>query len=327
MRLTQEEWQIRREEVLLASKTCRTVDEIIETTQIEKNQIQTLYKKFPEEAEMIKNNLRENKKKIKTKRTTKKKTNSCEKETSIIMLDTCVKEIWNFVSLLEGFVERGNRLGISDLVLEELNRQQNYGTSATKLLHVIKDNIEQFEYYAIKETKRETVTVDQTIIEACKENPNIKLLTADKEMYIRATLQGVKTIYVSKNLSRINESKFSFGKKKHKKQNSVDISNVFLDDGQVVYVKENNENQYSKVFSKKGEEKHGILVYLEEGDHIFSCFKKDIYLMFSDVEFDKQGFNEGIKRYQTKIYDTKNLTMISLTEYKSFIKQADRILS
>lgn len=50
MRLTQEEWQRRREEVLLASKTCRTVDEIIETTQIEKNQIQTLYKKFPEEA-------------------------------------------------------------------------------------------------------------------------------------------------------------------------------------------------------------------------------------------------------------------------------------
>lgn len=100
-----------------------------------------------------------------------------------------------------------------------------------------------------------------------------------------------------------------------------------MDDGQVVYVKENNENQYSKVFSKKGEEKHGILLYLEEGDHIFSCFKKDIYLMFSDVEFDKQGFNEGIKRYQTKVYDTKNLTMISLPEYKSFIKQADRILS
>lgn len=76
MKVTQEDWKKRLEEVLIASQDCKSVIEIAEITDYSRSLINNLLKKFPKEAELIRQNLQKNATKTKTKKKKRKgKTN------------------------------------------------------------------------------------------------------------------------------------------------------------------------------------------------------------------------------------------------------------
>lgn len=61
MRISQEEWNKRLEEVKLASEECSSIEELTEITDYNTNGINYMLKKFPKDAEQIKENLNRNK--------------------------------------------------------------------------------------------------------------------------------------------------------------------------------------------------------------------------------------------------------------------------
>ena len=68
MRISQEEWNKRLEEVKLASEDCKTIEEIVGITDYSRYIIKQLFEKFPEEAKEIQANLAKNNGKTKKKK-------------------------------------------------------------------------------------------------------------------------------------------------------------------------------------------------------------------------------------------------------------------
>lgn len=90
MRLSQEEWNKRLEEVKLASEDCKSIKEMAEVTDFNINIINTVLKKFPEDAKQIKENLDSNKKvKKKAKRKIRKPDINKRLEQIILASETC----------------------------------------------------------------------------------------------------------------------------------------------------------------------------------------------------------------------------------------------
>lgn len=61
MRLSQEEWNKRLDELKLASEDCKSIREMAEITDLNVNNINAVLRKFPKDAEAIKKNLDSNK--------------------------------------------------------------------------------------------------------------------------------------------------------------------------------------------------------------------------------------------------------------------------
>ena len=176
MRISQEEWNKRLEEVKLASEECSSIEELTEITDYNTNGINYMLKKFPKDAEQIKENLNRNKeRKRKTEskirkpgETTLKKVNALtagiveeklakkeekikkEKEPSknntyFVMLDTSICDTEDIFHILETYAKEGKKLALTDVVLEELANLQKNNTkqaaAAREFLYIIMDNL------------------------------------------------------------------------------------------------------------------------------------------------------------------------------------------
>ena len=282
MKISNEEWRKRLEDVILASQDCKTVTEIAEITDYSLFIIQSVLRKFPKEAVIIRNNMRGNsklkkhrntnkkngqqnkekinkilkasetcksfaeiskktgfsyfviksnlakfpeeekaineilsrnkgkdvkpktngKKEIK-KETTKKAQDNKIEEQSIVMLDTSIVEIPRIFDILKEYVEEKNILGVTDVMLEETAKlqkiQDTTGKRAVNMLYIIMDNIDFFKLYEVKHKMRKGETIDEAIINCAINTKGALLLTADKEMYIKAILKGGKARYLGRN--------------------------------------------------------------------------------------------------------------------------------
>lgn len=401
MRLSHEEWNKRLEEVKLASEDCKTIAEIIQITDYNREVIKTLFKKFPEEANKIKDNLDKNKemrvkkkrepdnkkrlskileasetcksfaeisrvtgfsdfiiknvlvkfpndekqvrekveenKKAKTSKEEKPKKISKKKGEktikNVIMLDTSVCRVSNIFNILEEYIQQQNMLGISDLTLQELagikKCSGTIGKNARDMINIVKSNLEFFKYFRIREKIREKETIDQAIIEACIPEENITLITADKEMYIQATLQGVDTKYLADEENKW-DYKFDSKPKRHcpNSKNMIKVYGTSLENGNLVYEDLEKENQFVKVFSRMGNEKQGKKIYLEKGDHIFIFTKREEYSTFVDYQVYEKTIEQMDMRYNRRLYDCDYdiLISINIPEYKDFILQAQKAL-
>lgn len=90
MRLSQEEWNKRLDELKLASEDCKSIREMAEITDLNVNNINAVLRKFPKDAEAIKKNLDSNKplKKV-TKRKSNKPDISKRIEQILLASETC----------------------------------------------------------------------------------------------------------------------------------------------------------------------------------------------------------------------------------------------
>lgn len=343
MRISQEEWNKRLEEVKLASEDCKTISEIVQITDYNRNSIKTLFKKFPEEEKMIKENLAKNKSNQNTTFKVEKSISKSKNDNdfSIVMLDTSVSNLDNIFEILEEYAQDGKILGITDVVLEKLEFLQSADNSTTRastcdLLHIIKDNIPSFQLFEVKYNMREKETIHEAVINATlKLNGKALLLTSDKGMYIRAALKGVKVKLLLNTIAQ--EKKFVFdldkgeekseekGKEK-KKKNIVTFIDAHEEEGKLFYKRKKRKTQIVKIFSRFGEEKQGDEIELEIGDHIFICTKRKDYISFLDYEVYHLKKDRFLKRYSTKSYNCDSIVNVENPEYKKFIEQARKTL-
>ena len=403
MRISQEEWNKRLEEVKLASEDCKTIEEIVGITDYSRYIIKQLFEKFPEEAKEIQDKLAKNNGKTKKKKSRKpnnkrrltkileasetckslvelskitgfsdyvikntlskfpdeekqvremleenKKAKTCKEEKpkkmskkkggktikNVIMLDTSVCRVSNIFNILEEYIQQQNMLGISDLALQELagikKSSGTIGKNARDMINIVKSNLEFFKYFRIREKIREKETIDQAIIEACIPEENITLITADKEMYIQATLQGVDTKYLADEENKW-DYKFDSKPKRHcpNSKNMIKVYGTSLENGNLVYEDLEKENQFVKVFSRIGNEKQGKKIYLEKGDHIFIFTKKEEYSTFVDYQVYEKTIEQMDMRYNKRLYDCDYdiLISINIPTYRDFILQAQKALT
>lgn len=362
MRISQEEWNKRLEEVKLASEECSSIEELTEITDYNTNGINYMLKKFPKDAEQIKENLNRNKeRKRKTEsnirkpgETTLKKVtaltagiveeNLAKKEEKIkeekepnsknntffVMLDTSISDTEDIFHILETYAKEGKKLALTDVVLEELANLQKSNTkqaaAAREFLYIIMDNLSSFELFKVKHEMKENETVDEAVIEFCIKLKNkVLLLTSDKEMFIKAMLQKVNTRYLSKNPEEREKKIFDLRKRKNKK-NIVEFIDILIQDGKAIYVDKNRNNQYIRVFSRNKEEKQGRAIALEKGDHIFMCTAKEEYMTFADYEIYDTTVNTVNMKYNYRIYGCDSVISLVQPEYKKFAEHARRTL-
>ena len=106
MRISQEEWNKRLEEVKLASEDCKTIEEIVGITDYSRYIIKQLFEKFPEEAKEIQANLAKNNGKTKKKK--RRKPNNKRRLTKILEAsETC-----------KSFAELSKATGFSDFIIK-----------------------------------------------------------------------------------------------------------------------------------------------------------------------------------------------------------------
>ena len=203
----------RLNKILKASETCKSFAEISKKTGFSYFVIKSNLAKFPEEEKAINEILSRNKgkdvkpktngKKEIKKETTKKAQDNKIEEQSIVMLDTSIVEIPRIFDILKEYVEEKNILGVTDVMLEETAKlqkiQDTTGKRAVNMLYIIMDNIDFFKLYEVKHKMRKGETEDEAIIKCAINTEGSLLLTADKEMYIKAILKGGKSRYLERN--------------------------------------------------------------------------------------------------------------------------------
>ena len=143
-KISKEEWRKRITELLKASEICRTISEVIKMTGYSRNVIQFTLKQFEDEANEFYENLKNN-----------KKQKDKNKKDKIIMLDTSICEIDHFFNVLEEYIQKGYIIGITDILLDELDYlQKSQNKSACKMLHIILNNITFFKLFEEKKFRR-----------------------------------------------------------------------------------------------------------------------------------------------------------------------------
>lgn len=133
MRISQEEWNKRLEEVKLASEDCKTISEIVQITDYNRNSIKTLFKKFPEEAKEIQDNLNKNKA-VKAKKKKSRKPNNKIRLTKILEAsETC-----------KSFKELSNVTGFSNIIIK--NTLAKFPDEEKKVRENLEKNKKRKEY-------------------------------------------------------------------------------------------------------------------------------------------------------------------------------------
>lgn len=106
MRISQEEWNKRLEEVKLASEDCKTIEELVGITDYSRYIIKQLFEKFPDEAKEIQANLAKNNGKTKKKK--RRKPNNKRRLTKILEASETCKSL----------VELSKITGFSDYIIK-----------------------------------------------------------------------------------------------------------------------------------------------------------------------------------------------------------------
>ena len=326
--------------ILEASETCKSLVELSKITGFSDYIIKNTLSKFPDEEAKVRENLAKNK----GKQNTKCKAENIEgiysdldakKEKKVVMLDTSVCNANDMLHFLERYVQQGHTLGITDIVLDELDNLQNTECkskkAACKLLHIIKDNIPAFKLFELKSEEQQSSN-DELLIKACKKENTI-LLTSDKVMFIKASLKGIKSEYIlhqdneeSQGELKFNNTSVNSVKRVVNKKNIHGLCDAIVTNGKLIFFDNNRENQLNKVFSRTGEEKQGAEIVLEVGDHIFISSAKEDYITFADYEVYTTSENIFYMRYSCRSYITDAIVNVNNLEYKKFIEQARKTL-
>ena len=336
----------RLNKILKASETCKSFAEISKKTGFSYFVIKSNLAKFPEEEKAINEILSRNKgenvepktngkKEIKEK-TTKKTQNNKTEHQSIVMLDTSVVEIPKIFDILKEYVEEKNILGVTDVMLEETANlqkiQDTTGKRAVNMLYIIMDNIDFFKLYEVKHKMRKGETEDEAIIKCAINTEGSLLLTADKEMYIKAILKGGKSRYLERNENNPRKAMKFFPepedeKKVDNKPKMVELVDTQNISGKLVYVIKNRKDQFVRVFSSEGKVKEGNNICLEIGDYVYIYTMKEEYSTFADYEVCDIQSNKCALRFSRRIYNMDSLeNFIEDPQHIEFIKEADEVL-
>ncbi len=122
MRISQEEWNKRLEEVKLASEDCKTIEEIVGITDYSRYIIKQLFEKFPEEAKEIQDNLAKNNSKTKKKK--RRKPNNKRRLTKILEASETCKSLIE-LSKITGFSDYVIKNTLSKFPDEEAKVREN----------------------------------------------------------------------------------------------------------------------------------------------------------------------------------------------------------
>ena len=128
MRISQEEWNKRLEEVKLASEDCKTIEEIIGITDYSRYIIKQLFEKFPEEAKKIQDNLAKNNSKTKKKK--RCKPNNKRRLTKILEASETCRSLVE-LSKITGFSDYIIKNTLSKFPDEEAKVRENLAKNKT----------------------------------------------------------------------------------------------------------------------------------------------------------------------------------------------------
>lgn len=315
-KISKEEWRKRITELLKASEICRTISEVIKMTGYSRNVIQFTLKQFEDEANEFYENLKNN-----------KKQKDKNKKDKIIMLDTSICEIDHFFNVLEEYIQKGYIIGITDILLDELDYlQKSQNKSACKMLHIILNNITFFKLFEEKSLEEQN-SPDERIMR-CSKREGTDLLTSDKMFCIKSKLKGINARYIGQNDNEKDIPNLFFNVKKEniekiKKNKLAYIPNAHFKNNFLVYSKGTGKKQYNKIFTKDFQEKQGNEIALEIGDHVFRATEKEDFIMFMHYEICDNTSNYcSYIRFKYNSYKCDTIINVNDERYKSFIKEA-----
>lgn len=314
-KISETEWKKRLEEVIEASKSSKTIKEIIVKTEYSRPIISTIFKKFPEEEKIVRENL---------KKSAKSKIHNSVSESNekIILIDSSLYSYSNVFEVLEKYVKDGYKIGITDFVLDEIDEfyRRKYEL-ASQMLSIIFYNI---SYFKLFEEKEEQGRIER-IINSCLKHKT-ELASTDKRMCIQAVLKGVKTKYIRLE-KEDNIPVFEvLSDEKIKKRGLAYIPNVITQNNELIFI--DDKKQFIKVFNRAWKPKEGDTIVLEEGDHVLRAKEKRDVIVFVHYEIctTSSRFCSYI-RNKYNAYKCDPIIKIGDTRFKKFLEEAKRFFN
>ena len=316
-----------RKLIIEESKNCKNLKELEKNTGLSYFIIKKRLSNFPIEQQEVKNKIIKNKiKNNTTQKDSNEKKIVDDNNQKVIMIDTSTCSVEDIFYYMEDYVRNGYVLGITDIVLDELdNLQKGKSKEACTMLYIILYNISFFKFYEEK-TIEEQDTPDEKILKACKEN-GTELITSDKMMCIKALLKGIKARYINNNpTEKMENLLFNLeieDPKKIRKNRRAFVPNANFKNNYLIYSKKSENKEYVKVFTRNGQEKYGSEIAIETGDHIFLAKDKGDYITFIDYEIcNKSSKYCAYIRTNYKSYKCDVVINISDERYKKFLEEA-----
>lgn len=297
-----------------AAETATTIKEVEDLTGLSKSQITTTLSKHPIAAKRLRDKIKSNNQ---TKKEQEKLASSMEqkkeqvqqrndnKENAIsgFVIDASLTGTVNFIETMQKMFLSEQKIILTDITMYELSKLQKckgiHGTDARYILNNAIEYPENFELVPIEEIYD---IPDDNIIEFCK-NKNVILLTADKEMLLKARMYHIEVRYHKK----LREDFIQTLLVAHKIENNLVITGFQRKDISIcVY---SNGIQYSK-----GK------YFLNIGDDVFVSKKRKDYITFAHYQIiSLKETNNCDLLYSRRIYDYDNVDL-DKKEYTSFVK-------
>ncbi len=297
------------------SKKCKNLKELEENTGFSYYIIKKILSNYLMFEEEVKSNLIKNK---------------AQHTQKVIMIDTSICQIENFFNILEEYIQKGYIIGITDILLDELDMlQKNQHKGACKMLHIILNNITFFKLFEEKSLEEQN-SPDERIMKS-SQREGTELLTSDKMFCIKAILKGINARYIGQNEKDMPNLIFNVKKEnieKIRKNKLAYIPNVHLKNNFLVYSKGLGKKQYNKIFTKDFQEKQGNEIALEVGDHVFRATDKEDFITVMHYEICDNTSNYcSYIRFRYNSYKCDTIINVQDERYKNFIKEARKFFN
>lgn len=318
-----------------AANKAKTMAELSEITGLTYMKIRTCLSNHPIVEKKIKEQIKSNAVTFKAKGQNNKEREFVEPETQKetifkYVIDASITGTKDIRNILEKICSiKDAKIILTSITIKELHDIEIYPK-----LHKIPRNIQSadasyiFNLAIEKSEKFEMIPIDENvgipddcIIKYCADNKgNLILLTADKEMCLKARMFGVQTEYLKKEISDNKETNSQvLPKEKGGRYKAQTLYNIEFY-GKDMVIKLNQTSYKSTCVYSNGKKYTVGAIKLKKGDDVFVSTNKNEYLTFAHYRItalEKENNCELI--YFTRIYNKKDTYALPNSFYKSFM--------
>lgn len=311
-----------------AAKKATSMKEIGEMTGLNNAQIKTCLSDHPIVERRIREQLKSNAVNSR-KEKEKSQTNTKKENFTKYVIDASITGCIDIRTILAKICTiKDSKIILTSVTIKELNDIEEYpqkhripkdleSKDATYILNLAVNNESKFENVLIDEN---VGMPDDCIINYCAINKeNLILLTADKEMCLKARMYGIQVQYFKKIDDTVRKA--NTGKKitklwEAKKSGENLILNIFKTNHKSICVYSNNVKKDTGI------------VNLKIGDDVFVAVNKDSYITFAHYRMIcLQPENNCEIIYYLRIYNEKELSKVANSFYKTFLKDFIAIIN
>lgn len=277
----------------------------------------------------------------------------------VYVIHTSITTVPNILEKLSDLSKK-SRFLLTDIVLDEFKEQKKssefrLSNAVKEFYSIIEENFEFFDYMEVKGEKDNLCTNNEFLINMCREK-SFCLLTASNDMYIRAQLSGVEVMFLSEKeagrykfftgekAARSEKKQASIAKeekvqkvdtkqelKKHviKKQNLIEISEIEVGEGCLIYTRK--PNCVAEVWSRDYTQKREITenpekLYVGEKLFIAELDKKCNSIIISKYEIQRLDSNVLFRTFRRVFIESDYTFDMNDGKIKKFVEKAKEIL-